>query len=457
LKVDYYLGSNTLESQRDHIFISYAWEDVALAEWLARKLLATGYAVWLDRFKILGGNIWPDDIDDAIKNRTFRMVHLLSKYSLEKENPKKERQLALTISKERNENFLIPLNVDGLTPQELPWQLSDIQYIPFDNWAKGFQQLIKTLDAAGCPRPLASTGQDLAIKSYFPVKAIKEEPEGLYTNCYKVLHVPKLIQKWKSTRSFSWKDAQRISVSQWPCYRINDNVLLAFDPPPQGLQEGYQFYLDGEALWSTDERIEGVRSHNVVKSLVRKAFSCVAMSKGLRFHENGKYWYFTPTTLEGWQNIHFRDHNGRNTYIKAYGERKIWSEIVKYYLAFGIDIRDDILGSLTFQIKIRLHLQESNGLDLNSRKVPSLRKAIVGNWWNHEWFLRQQAIISFLAENQETFSWGDTIRFSAIPYYAEIPFSLDDEYIDSLKVVGKSETEIKKEILENEIEEDFEG
>lgn len=64
--------------ERDHLFISYAWEDGALAEWLARKLTAAGYRVWIDRFKMLGGERWPKDIDRAIKTRTFRMIALLS-------------------------------------------------------------------------------------------------------------------------------------------------------------------------------------------------------------------------------------------------------------------------------------------------------------------------------------------------------------------------------------------
>jgi hypothetical protein len=72
---------------RDHLFISYAWEDGALAEWLTLKLTAAGYRVWCDRFKMLGGERWPEDIDDAIKTQTFRMLHLLSKHSLHKENP----------------------------------------------------------------------------------------------------------------------------------------------------------------------------------------------------------------------------------------------------------------------------------------------------------------------------------------------------------------------------------
>jgi len=40
---------------QDHLFISYATEDVVLAEWLTRKLTTLGYRVWCDRFELLGG------------------------------------------------------------------------------------------------------------------------------------------------------------------------------------------------------------------------------------------------------------------------------------------------------------------------------------------------------------------------------------------------------------------
>jgi hypothetical protein len=39
---------------RDHLFISYATENFALAAWLARRLASDGYAVWYDRFKVRG-------------------------------------------------------------------------------------------------------------------------------------------------------------------------------------------------------------------------------------------------------------------------------------------------------------------------------------------------------------------------------------------------------------------
>ena len=44
---------------QDHLFISYASEDQALAKWLALKLTAAGYRVWCDQFKLLGGKIIP--------------------------------------------------------------------------------------------------------------------------------------------------------------------------------------------------------------------------------------------------------------------------------------------------------------------------------------------------------------------------------------------------------------
>ena len=44
-----------MTGDRDHIFISYATEQSALCDWIARRLAACGYAVWCDRQKLLGG------------------------------------------------------------------------------------------------------------------------------------------------------------------------------------------------------------------------------------------------------------------------------------------------------------------------------------------------------------------------------------------------------------------
>ena len=65
-----------MENKRDHIFLSYATEDWQLCEWLGRRLAAEGYAIWCDRLKMPGGENWPNDIEIAIDERTFRMLAL---------------------------------------------------------------------------------------------------------------------------------------------------------------------------------------------------------------------------------------------------------------------------------------------------------------------------------------------------------------------------------------------
>src|SRR5439155_19127005 len=117
--------------EHDHLFISYAYEEHEFAEWLTLRLTAAGYRVWCDKIQLLGGESYPRDIDRAIKERTFRVLALLSHHSISKPNPVKERTLALNIAKQRHVDFLIPLNVDGLLPAELDWMTSDLTFVPF--------------------------------------------------------------------------------------------------------------------------------------------------------------------------------------------------------------------------------------------------------------------------------------------------------------------------------------
>ncbi len=146
----------------EHIFISYAWEDRVVADWLTLRLTAAGYRVWCDRFKMLGGERFPEQIDHAIKHQTFRMLGLLSRHSLHKPNPVNERTLALAIARERDIDFYIPLALEELKATDLNWMISSITFIPFTEWADGLQRVLKKLSSLGAPRPLRA----LAAKSF---------------------------------------------------------------------------------------------------------------------------------------------------------------------------------------------------------------------------------------------------------------------------------------------------
>ena len=160
-------------SVQDHLFISYAWENCALPDWLVRQLTLRGYRVWCDRFEMLGGESFPKTIDGVIKTRSFRLIALLSRHSLDKANPRKERTLALNLGRQWEIDFMIPLNVDGLKASELPWDYSDLTYIPFKDWAAGLEQLLRVLAKAGAPRPLTEAqGRAFVRETYLPQHVI---------------------------------------------------------------------------------------------------------------------------------------------------------------------------------------------------------------------------------------------------------------------------------------------
>src|SRR5690606_22499892 len=124
------------------LFISYAYEDEVFARWLARKLAFHGYGVWFDQIKLLGGESWVEEVGVAIKERSARVLALLSKDSISKDHPRKERTMAQAVGKKLEINdFLIPLNLDGTEPD---WKVSDISWISFrESWAHGLRRLLK--------------------------------------------------------------------------------------------------------------------------------------------------------------------------------------------------------------------------------------------------------------------------------------------------------------------------
>ena len=156
---------------RDHLFISYASEDWALAEWLTLRLTADGYRVWCNRFQLLGGEPYPRDAEDAIRNRTFRVIGLLSRASMSKPNLTNEHRFALNIARGRHIEFLIPLNVDGLSPADLDWMISGLPFIPFhESWAAGLSQLRDRLILIEAPRPLEN-GEQIAADARESLKS----------------------------------------------------------------------------------------------------------------------------------------------------------------------------------------------------------------------------------------------------------------------------------------------
>jgi len=409
---------------RTRLFISYAWENAPVAEWLARKLMCCGYSIWIDRLFLRGGCIWPEDIDDAIKNKSFRMIHLLSKYSLTKPNPSKERQLGFSIAKVCP-GFLIPLNID-VPADELPWQLSDVHYISFQDWRAGFEQLILLLEEAQCPKEFLQNGIEKAILTYFPVNAILDKPEPLFSNVFKIKRYPKELTRFRSEFQVPRDEAMAMG---WPVFLLDRAECVSFWQPPEGLASKYKISEICKVPCETKE-LNGVSIYNAIKSLLLLAVYEMAKEKG--FTLDDKKCLVFPKNIGRYN---FRCFGGEKTWFNPHGYSNHNGVHIDYSLTFKPTITT-IDNDFHVIISLRITTYYSNGQQVEPDKRISIRKAIVKSWWNRQWYAKYSGIMAYLSSGGDEIVFGanesDKIVVSAMPIMGMAPQSLADSKIRAI-------------------------
>lgn len=143
-------------STRDHLFVSFAPEDWALAEWLTLRLTREAYRTWCRRFPILGGESYPRQIEEAIASRACRVLVLVSPAALSNPNTMRDTTLARALDRQRGESVLIPLLVDAVEPAAFDGVFGTTPAISFcDRWETGLTALLAMLIDAGVPRPVS--------------------------------------------------------------------------------------------------------------------------------------------------------------------------------------------------------------------------------------------------------------------------------------------------------------
>lgn len=180
------------------LFISHASEDNDFTRWLALQLAKEGYGVWCDLTKLLGGENWPNEINQALQTRTQKFLFVLSKHSNSKHDPQGELTTAFNIMKDgRNGNFIVPLRVDDLEHSKADYRLQNIQSVPFNNsWAEGLNQLLRMLERDNIEKHKSFTPDAVNLwwRNYISADdAINNTPETLLSNRYPIISYPQFI------------------------------------------------------------------------------------------------------------------------------------------------------------------------------------------------------------------------------------------------------------------------
>lgn len=422
-------------SDRNHLFISADNEDTALAAWLTRKLTAEGYLVWYERFQLLGGETYPNDVDDAIRNRTFRVIALYSNASLVNLEVMRQRNLALNISGSQKNGFLVPINVNGIPQNKLDHVTRSLKFISFeDNWATGLQQLLDKLESIVCPKFLPY-GKSVAAKTYLEKDVLIDKEDWLFSNCLQIERIPDMILLFKMGKEVPDERLQNLQT-EW-AYRKVGNLFLSFHPPPQAVIEEFSTTLVGSLPWPNMKKLEGIDSKNLVSELLRKSLIMKCYEKGLQYCPVSHLHYF-PRDLVNGNRLKYRLPDGTKTFVNAVGQRKYWhpsgSEEYFYYLAPNFYIVQDLFDDFVALIQVRIRLSNTNGEALPRRKVNSRRKHLCKYWWNNDWLKRILAISQYLAGDNSKIVIGSHLQnqiiINAHPFNVAAPTSIDEMALD---------------------------
>ena len=410
------------EEGREYLFISYAWEDEAFAEWLALRLTALGYAVWCDRFQLLGGESYPRDIDRAIKERTFRVLGLLSHASISKPNPVKERTLALNLGRERNVDFLIPLNLDGLKATELDWMQSDLTFVPFhQSWHEGMTALLKKLEAIDAPRPLAGS---TAVSEWFGARTrLASKAERLSSNLFEVRQLPGEIFCVAGI-----KDESGIPAG-WPAYWENDGAWLLEIPDSLAFDVVQAYALDLEHLRPDDLAWRALA--NLLRQYLRRR--CVEL--GLVENTIGQL-YFPHGLLLG-DRLPFTHHTGKQASLQVVGFKTFRAGLKsirnQHHLVVELLPRLDRYGAPVIELRVRVYVTDLGGNALPPKVANRRRKRIAKSWFNHQWWSRYAAVGRWFAQGGELIDLAITstpILISGEPVVLPIAVGIDEPLDD---------------------------
>lgn len=422
------------ESQySDYLFISYAWDDAFLAEWLEKKLTIAGYRVWRDVTQMPGGQSIAADIDDAIKTKSFRMIALLSGPSLAKPSPIKERQLALNLSRERQVDFIIPVNA-SVSPAELPWNLSDLAFVDFrTNWAQGFNTLLDALVKAEAPRPLPR-GSELINDPQSSSGIFHQGTEPLVSNLFPVTSIPSRLYEFKTafrTTGRKWDNLRQ----QCPFRNTGRYQAITFDYETASDLEGLTFRQSYNL--SQHDDVHGIPINDVLKPLIENSLRVAALNRGMAVEKNGAKLH-VPSRIWSGTRHSFIDADGQRNQISLGGSKTFFvagkdKEKYSYHLSPLFHIRNDIEDKFLVQVLPRVHVTTTEGRQLPTKNVKSRVKDATRDWWNKHWRQRCLALMQFIAHGEDEIVVGSeiygSVSVASSPLTFDSPRSLADATI----------------------------
>lgn len=399
---------------RSLVFISHANpEDNVFTTWLGARLASAGYEVWSDVTKLIGGEYFWKDIEEAIRTYSAKVISVVSHASVRKDGFLNELSVALSVeSVQKLSDFVIPVRLDDLPFSDVPAQIHRKNLIDFiPGWPAGLARLIKKLEQDSVPHRLDGRSEQLTdwSKHFLEIDArfVKRE-EAVMTNWLPITYLPEVAHVLRIDRTR--QDGRSVDTEgSWPFAALGEQVVSFAgrdDLENSCACAAYEYI--GRPKWSelvdgsshTLPAFNGRPATNALTNLLKQAWSREMASKGLVPFEmpgNRQAWYL-PLSDEGVTRVSFVDLRG-DTRRKALQGR---SEVLKAHWHLAVVARPMVRPSTQFELTLHVVFTEDGRTPIgDAKRMHAMRRRFCKNWWQKQWRDLLLAYLSFLSGGQE--------------------------------------------------------
>lgn len=390
--------------QRNIIFISHATpEDNDFTIWLASRLQADGYDVWIDKHALLGGEKFWQDIDQVIRHQAIKFLLVYSKNICYQQTPgilkdgvNKEKSLAESIARDNTlTDFIILLNADG-SEYNLFIGADMLNQIPFyDNWASGYSQLQKKFKKDGL-EPAQSVVGDFSRwfeDEYVINNGVKELREVYYDSWWPIQNLPQAFYMYVFANDVVAREVQQ--QLKYPASRVSNIVATFYNASDfEIVMEGQtgKINFTNKHEIKISEVLAGIGregfpskrdAENHLRSLLQRIFHIIMRERGLRWHDmaNRKLaYFFTPRINPKIKFVYSRRTSKRTKRKSIFGKHlnSTWH--------FALSAKPVLSPQLAFSLKSHI-VFTSEGYNLwnDKDKMHSARRKKGRLMFNEDW------------------------------------------------------------------------
>ena len=390
------------EAQRQTIFIAHAThEDDYYAGWLAAKLRALGYRVFVDLDDLAGGDTFTTRIQPVIENESAVFLPITTRIYAEKaaadrSGVRKELNVASSVN---IKNFIVPLKFDDIPYHKWPMDYRGQNGFDFHNrLGEGLIELVKDLQEKR-KVPFAEDPQTpLSIwhKAIGQRTVVTETPEQVITNWYPVA-LPELLYVH---RPYAMPTGNALDLVT---YRQHGDHIVTFAPLSEGIDGApllgsvsftMSDVLHAEALSHADfGTIE--KPGNYLKTILNKTLGYHFKLCGLEFIElsNKRRIYYVPFIGDEAVRMPLQKHGQHSVQLNGVKQGYRWH--------FAVSHSASLHPVPHYRLSFHIVFKTKEGNPVDDATEHSLRRGFSGELYNRKVLNLFLGILDFLRTSSD--------------------------------------------------------